>query len=290
MTIAPPMARASPPIDAKDLQTLLAQLERKTHPRPIKTLRPRLNKDFAVMLMRSSYNALDELDCVSMEQFQRDFFIIRQAEYEPYVRALGDGFVQQGDLTDPYYFDFISFAQYSTINRDIKDAPFVFEEKQPQEVQEGEMQKFIPVVVKRDPTITNAMLPGEHSKKVGNAILNYFRETFGGTSSSLPEVDSDESPTLDQLNSALEQLVKLFLLNGFAFDGKLTASVDRQLFQILFVSPATLWGGSILQKQEVSNDFFLKSATMLISQYGHEVLKTSISYQGNEQTISIKIL
>ena len=42
------------------------------------------------------------------DQFQRDFFLIRQAEYEQYVKDLGPGMVQQGYLTDPYYFDFIS--------------------------------------------------------------------------------------------------------------------------------------------------------------------------------------
>ena len=34
------------------------------------------------------------------EQFQRDFFLIRQAEYKPYADALGAGAMVQGDLAD----------------------------------------------------------------------------------------------------------------------------------------------------------------------------------------------
>ena len=52
--------------------------------------------------------------CPSLQdQFQRDFFLIRQAEYEQYVKDLGPGIVQQGYLTDPYYFDFISVSSLS---------------------------------------------------------------------------------------------------------------------------------------------------------------------------------
>ena len=126
------------------------------------------------------------------DQFQRDFFLIRQAEYEPYVNALGPGVVQQGALTDPYYFDFISFAQYATISREIaKDPPFVFEEQQPVEVGEGQPQKFIATVIKRDPSLKNDMLAIEHDRLVGNAILDRLDETFGQTESAIPKVPKE---------------------------------------------------------------------------------------------------
>ena len=35
-------------------------------PKPQKVLRPKLDQKFAVLLMRSSYNALDLIDCVAM--------------------------------------------------------------------------------------------------------------------------------------------------------------------------------------------------------------------------------
>jgi hypothetical protein len=71
-------ASAAPPVAQGEFETGGAQLLRAFRPKPPRLLRPRLDKDFAVLLMRSSYNALDDLDCVPMDQFQRDFFLIRQ--------------------------------------------------------------------------------------------------------------------------------------------------------------------------------------------------------------------
>jgi hypothetical protein len=157
---------AAEPVQAKDTDSVKAIFQRKLRPKPPKVLRRKLSQDFAVLLMRSSYNALDEMDCIAMDQFQRDFFLIRVSEYQTYTRNLGAGMVQQGDLTDPYYFDFISYAQYKTINREITNDPlFVFEEQQvPPEGSSEESTdsrgyaRFIPVVVKRDPNLTNDML------------------------------------------------------------------------------------------------------------------------------------
>ena len=157
---------AAEPVQAKDTDSVKAILQRKFRPKPPKVLRRKLSQDFAVLLMRSSYNALDEMDCIAMDQFQRDFFLIRVAEYQIYTNNLGAGMVQQGDLTDPYYFDFISYAQYKTINRAVTNDPLVvFEEQQvPPEGSSEESTdskgnaRFIPVVVKRDPNLKNNML------------------------------------------------------------------------------------------------------------------------------------
>jgi hypothetical protein len=87
------VASAAPPVAREELEAGAAQrLLRAIRPKPLRLLRPRLNKDFAVLLMRSSYNALDDLDCVAMDQFQRDFFLIRQGT------VLGGG-VRQPQLT-----------------------------------------------------------------------------------------------------------------------------------------------------------------------------------------------
>jgi hypothetical protein len=130
------------------------------------------------------------------DQFQRDFFLIRQAEYEYYVNELGPGVIQQGDLTDPYYFDFISFAQYAAINREIqKDPAVVFNERKAiEEAPEGEPQQFTTVVVKRDPAITNDKLAPTHSQLVASSILTKFDETFGETDIGLPKVAPQSRP------------------------------------------------------------------------------------------------
>ena len=52
------VASASPPMkDSNEADNLTARLERARRPKPTKLLRQTLNKDFAVLLMRSSYNA-----------------------------------------------------------------------------------------------------------------------------------------------------------------------------------------------------------------------------------------
>jgi hypothetical protein len=130
------------------------------------------------------------------DQFQRDFFIIRQAEYQPYVQALGSGLIQQGDLTDPYYFDFISFAQYKTIDREISNnPPFVFEEKQPViEVGDDEPQKFLTALVKRDPSIRNDVLASLHDRMVGTKVLDRLQEVFGESSAGLLKLSFNSRP------------------------------------------------------------------------------------------------
>lgn len=218
-----------------------------------------------------------------------DLFLHSTAEYEPYVNTLGPGIVQQGDLTDPYYFDFISFAQYLTINREItQDPPLVFEEKQPVEVGDDQPQKFVNMVVRRDPSITNDMLEPEHSRRVGEAILNRFDEKLGDTPISLSKLPPGSRPdagtppskclhlalvvhvcltlfVAEQMLNSFSQLVKLFLINGFAWDGSASfssgpstlGSASGAEFSLNLVSPATIWGGQCLQLQrtKIQNSF-----------------------------------
>ena len=254
LTMIPSPTLAAQPMSPGEADNVGAQLQRRFRPKPPKLLRSRLEQDFAVLLMRSSYNALDELDCVPMEQFQRDFFLLRQAEYETYKNSVD--FVQQGDLADPYYFDFISFAQYASINREMSgNPPMVFQEQQ----LVGEEQ-FQSVLVRRDPSLTNEMLPSEHDRRVGRRILEALDEKFGGTPVALPKLSQADRPSPETLLTALTQLVKLFLINGFAWDGDARIE-SRQGGQVQFClslsAPATLWGGKALefQKATLSNDF-----------------------------------
>lgn len=89
--------------------------------------RVRMNQSFAVQLMRSSYNTVDDLDFVPMDQFQKDFFLFRQNRWEDYLKNHRGLF--QGDLADPVYFDFISFAQYAVIAEKIRTAKQSFIER-----------------------------------------------------------------------------------------------------------------------------------------------------------------
>jgi hypothetical protein len=256
--------------------------------------------------MRSSYNALDELDCVGMDQFQRDFFLIRGSEYEEYTNAIGDGLVKQGDLTDPYYFDFISFAQYQTINRELTLDPLVmFEEMQPVEPETdgsdaSAVAKFVPVVIKRDPAMTNEMLVPTHSSRVGAAILDRLIETFDGTASRIPNMDvlfgSEETDTA-LLLEAIRQLVNLFLIGGYAFDAVVTmqpsttGSIRGTEYTITLSSPVTLWGGQVLQKEgsAINNSFVQKTVTEFLRRSSCMCTST-IKYDGTKEVITVTII
>ena len=163
-------------------------------------------------------------------------------------------------------FDFISFAQYKAMNRDMTQNPaVVFEEQQPVESVVNETaaqdappaQQFVKRVVRRDPSITNAMLPAEHGRRVGEAILDRLVETFAQTASALPLYEKEVAssplgrPSPEQVLAGLQQLVSLFLVNGFAFGGS-AAMVDQKAngatqFCLTLSSPANLWGAQSLQ-------------------------------------------
>lgn len=157
-------------------------------------------------------------------------------------------------------FDFISFAQYAAISREIsQDPPMVFSEKQPIEVPEGEPQKFADVVIRRDPTITNDRLGAEHSKRVGTLILNRLNEIFDNTPSAIPKPSTASSrANATELVAALQQLVNLFVLNGYAFGGSVSLGQTNPVqISISLTSPATIWSGQALIKERsaVSNSF-----------------------------------
>jgi len=70
----PSLSFAAAPITSKEADNFQAKLQRLLRPKPPKALRPKLDQDFAVLLMRSSYNALDQLDVVAMVRFWVIFF------------------------------------------------------------------------------------------------------------------------------------------------------------------------------------------------------------------------
>ena len=52
-------------------------LERKLRPSHVGIPRKRMDQQFAIQLMRNSYNMVDELNFVAMDEFQKDFFLFR---------------------------------------------------------------------------------------------------------------------------------------------------------------------------------------------------------------------
>ena len=297
----PNVAAAAPPLTAETADNVSARAERAFRPKPARVLRPRMNLDFAVLLMRSSYNAVDDLDIVAMDQFQRDFFLIRQAEYKTYADSLGAGAMQQGDLADPNYFDFISFAKYATILREIVNPPSVFEEQQPVDVGEGEPQQFNSVVVKRNPSVSNNDLPRKFDEIVGNAILDKLIEKFGDTASAIPKIEEGSLPEATTVLATIQQLVNLFVVSGFAWSGTAsmqTKSTDNDSgavgtqYSITFTSPATLWSGTSLKQKKnpaLTNDFVLKTVKAMLSRAGYIVVNDSVKYANYQEVTTFTL-
>lgn len=97
--------------------------------------------------------------------------------------------------------------------------------------------------------------------------------------------------------SALTQLVKLFIINGYAWDGGATISKSspgldaaETQFTISLTSPANIWSGQALQLRNkatpgggISNSFLLITAKEMMTRMGYEVASSAISYEGTKE-------
>jgi hypothetical protein len=101
-------ANAAAPITVAETGNVGALTQRAFRSKPPKVLRNTLNIDFAVLLMRSSYNALDQLNCVAMDQFQRDFFIL-VSDHVP------EGFGIQNEHVSLTYCMFASLSRFISL-------------------------------------------------------------------------------------------------------------------------------------------------------------------------------
>lgn len=221
-----------------------------------------------------------------------------------YVNELGPGVVSQGELSDPYYFDFISFAQYATIARDTSgNLPLVFEEQQPDGNKEGsDIQKFSPKVIRRSLDLEdNSLLPLRHGDIVGTLILDQLNEIFGNTPSAIPFIEDSSRPSANTLLISLQQMTNLFIINGFAWEGKASITKEGTVitnnnksilgsatgteFTTTLSSPATLWSGQALKQRKAKtlNDFVMKTAKVIVRRAGYEVISASTEYSNNQE-------
>jgi hypothetical protein len=156
---------------------LREQLEASLRP-PVRAL-PRRNMplEFAVLLMRTSYQVADDMDFMAMNDFQKQFFVLRQAEWEGYKKELPN--LMQGDLSDPAYFDFISFAQYATLTAGMRSAPQVFEEL-------IDANGTSVVVTRPLDLADNTLLPQVYAERVGTALLSKLCEKYAAIAPRAP--------------------------------------------------------------------------------------------------------
>ena len=256
----------------------------KARPKPYQGLRSRMDKEFAVLLMRSSYNVADELDFVPMDQFQKEFFFIRQSEWEEYYNFFPKLGLIQGDLTDPKYFDFISYAQYLTLDKEMKNGKQVFEELVNAN---GESQ-----IVRRNPLYSdNSLLPSEHSKRVGNKILDYMLER---PTNIAPVIEIGDD--VDNLLDNIQRILDIFLITRY-FNNNATLvpiTANKLQFVVRVDTPVNIWSHKLLttfDKTKLQNDFECKAILAYLDRCGYENSRYSTTFtKGSliEYTFEIK--
>jgi hypothetical protein len=257
--------------------------------------RPKINSDFAILLTRTSHLETGQLDIGPVEQLERDMYLVRTAELQPYRQSLPASVnMPQGDLTNPYYFDHFSYVQYEIINRAIQDPETDYEDREPvfPPGKEDAAPTFVTRQVHRSPTSIQ-QLAKLHDDRVGKDILDYLVDHNKGTALAIPMASTGNSSSED-LERALQQLVKLFLVSGFASDGTVvrqggsSGSGDdedhnkKSTFVLTLVNPATIWSEQVFAKEKalLRNDYLLKTARQLAITMGFTVVSSDLKIEG----------
>jgi hypothetical protein len=207
--------------------------------------------------MRAAYEVVDDLDVVAMDQFQRLFFERRQTEWEHYLRDNANS-VKQGQLTDPRYFDFISFAQLLTITDVFSDPRTAYVEAF--NAQGGTR------VVRRDGSVmpTSADILAKFSDKLGGRLLEKILET---DRRDMPAFGAGQVLDMEQIVAGVNRIAVYFYLRGYCLTEP-SVREEGGVISVVMVGPAVLWSTQALaQLHAVPNEYdvmatvaFLKAA------------------------------
>ncbi|WIA29070.1 hypothetical protein OEZ86_011581 [Tetradesmus obliquus] len=227
-------------------------------PEPLGFPRKQLDTRFAVLLMRSSYDAVDALDFIPRQQFEAKFWKLRQSELEGYNYLYSPIKMRAGDLSDPLYFDFISFSQYATISREMGQPQRVFEEYYelcPPGAGDDDPCESGQKVVTRPPQYADdSQLPAYFFQKTGDLVydglLNGFRgEDFGGP----PPAPAGAS--IQQLAAGVQQLLSIMVDKGYALRAEVadvasSSSSSGGSFSVSIQGSCNLWGINALAARQ----------------------------------------
>lgn len=229
-------------------------------PGPVAVPRRTLDLRFAVLLMRSLYDAVDETDAIAMPDFQVSFWKRREAEAESYSQLVSPLEPRKGQLDDPLYFDFISYSQALAADAALRGhPPRVFEEQ----YDECELTPDIdecPIltrVVRRDFPLDDADLPGEFWRRAGDNIYSglaggFRGETFEGVPAPLlPGASADE------VASGFRALLGVMVAKGYALSSEVAVVSSRDgsgegeeegalELRVKLSGSATEWGAAAL--------------------------------------------
>jgi len=249
-------------------------------PEPVMFPRPKVELAFAVCLLRSSYEAVDECDVLPMDVFQATSWKFRASEWEPYKYLYEPLRIEQGAIADPLYFDFVTFVQTATIGRAIPKSTSVFEERVGAE---GASR-----IVRRDASLRdNDLLPEAIAERCGKKIyerlVNGFDRGedfdvayFPGAPKPV-STDARGAERLDEAVVGMRDLAQVFVENGYALrisvDNDLRASkpgdAERRV-RVRVNGPATLWGARELINRGIvtTNEFLGFTLTAYLAESG----------------------
>ena len=195
--------------------------------------------------------------------------------------------VRQGELSQPSYFDFISFAQYCTLNEEMRHGKLVFVELISAE---GEKQ-----VVRRadNPSLPqdNTLLFAEHARRVGERILNKFLEA--------PEVYAPRVVGREGGRAGEEEVVEnvrrimdLFTAKQYNQGGEVKVLEGGReggreggtKLQVTSRAPANLWSlqSLVFRKEPLLNDFEGKAVMAYLRASGREGGRYGVEVQGTD--------
>lgn len=220
-------------------------------PEPVRYPRKRLNEAFAVLLMRAAYDSVDELGFVPMDEFQKAFWLQRKSEQEAYLQQYAPLRMDVGQLSDPLYFDYISYAQWQTIDRQMRRGRTVFEEKRGAD---GASKTMV-----RD----DASLPSALHRSVGDKILRGLQEGFRDASFDGPARLDRGSARPEDVMVGVKKILQAFVDGGFCLQCVVddvvlsTNDVDPSQFHVRVEGAANAWAVQALQSHnaKVRNDY-----------------------------------
>ncbi|EFJ45566.1 hypothetical protein VOLCADRAFT_94019 [Volvox carteri f. nagariensis] len=205
-------------------------------PEPILFPRKALNQPFAVLLMRSAYETVDDLDFIPMNEFQKAFWKLRASEQEAYNLQYSPLKPRIGDVTDSLYFDFISYSQFSTISREMPQGQQVFKEY-------CEDCPDLYRIVRRDLSLAdNSQLPTAFLIRTGDRIYAGLKDGFRGFQFGAPPPLAPGA-SLESITTAVQKLLDIMVDNGYALKAMVYDVNDaEQSFKVKITGPANLWG------------------------------------------------
>ena len=234
---ATPPANAA--LDAVNQENINNALRRALFAAPVRIPRPNLKLPFAVLLMRSSYEALENTNIYDMREFQIEFWRLRADMQPSYVESIKPGLFRQGDLTDSLYFDFINYSQWVTTKG-------VIERSSAFNAQLG-AQSGNP--------LRGALTPAVYLDEVAETLYNKLSNGFTLTPESDPVTFDVPAPLArdDDVLEGVSKLMQVFVNNGYAtrIDVKRMpppADGGGVAFAIETTGGCTLWGNSQLRK------------------------------------------